>query len=547
MHRLPRRSALLGSAALACMIGLSSLVAPAAMPQDLGGSVARAELFIEFSVFEDALSPYGRWVDSPRYGLVWHPVGLRRDWRPYYDDGYWAYSDDDGWVWVSDLPWGWAPFHYGRWAQDIDYGWIWVPGRVWSPAWVTFRWTDDAIGWAPIPPEVEWDPGYGYRESNLVISIDFWSFVRPEGFTARRFDNYAYDRRQYQTIINRTTNITNITVINNRVVNRGIDLSDVERVSRRKVDRVRLSDSDRPERARHDGRDVSLYKPVVRESGGDTSDAALSVVKENPVEDNKRRADRRSRRGDNGSGRDQPAAAADDGNPVVREKESSRNTEGQGEAEPVRETDQAVSPSVMPEDVEPSAGRTQRSKGKRDKGENTSDTDAEREIPSRVQNDTKPPDVGMLKPEEPLLELEQGQSPAEMSRGEEATKRAERRREQREIARDKRRSSGDDIRPAIQDEEAADPEATAPTRRRAERETTRAPKAEAEPKPINRDPPAAEPNNPPPEIIEPAAGNERRDRSRLEVNTEDKPQARRGGSGRQKRHSNDGEQAGEID
>src|SRR5262249_12816989 len=113
MH-LPRlRFTRLAAAALAGAVVLSALVGPSLLPAGAGGNGARAEVVVEINMFESALSPYGSWIDSPSYGRVWYPTGVRRGWRPYYDDGHWAYSDDYGWIWVSDAPWGWAPFHYG--------------------------------------------------------------------------------------------------------------------------------------------------------------------------------------------------------------------------------------------------------------------------------------------------------------------------------------------------------------------------------------------------------------------------------------------------
>src|SRR2546426_12751021 len=38
--------------------------------------------------FEQQLSPYGRWVDTPEYGGVWVP-GVGPDWQPYAD-GQWV-------------------------------------------------------------------------------------------------------------------------------------------------------------------------------------------------------------------------------------------------------------------------------------------------------------------------------------------------------------------------------------------------------------------------------------------------------------------------
>ena len=291
MH-LPRlRFAKLAAAALAGVVVLSTLVGPSLLPADAGGNAARAEVVVEINMFQSALSPYGSWIDSPSYGRVWYPTGVHRGWRPYYDDGHWAYSDDYGWLWVSDAPWGWAPFHYGRWVFDPYYGWIWVPGRVWGPAWVTFRWADDCdcIGWAPLSPDVGWDPRYGYRGGGGIdIDISFWTFVRRDGFTARRFDRYAFDRQQYPTLINRTTNITNITVINNRIVNNSIRVKDFERITHQRVERLKVTESNRPQGTVIKGNKVVLYKPAVVEQGQDKK-LRPGLVNEDPAQDNKKR------------------------------------------------------------------------------------------------------------------------------------------------------------------------------------------------------------------------------------------------------------------
>jgi hypothetical protein len=118
--------------------------------------------------FQRALSPYGRWVRTPEYGLVWIPsrqvVGA--DFVPYATAGNWRYSNA-GWTFVSDWNWGWAPFHYGRWYRAPRLGWVWIPGSVWAPAWVDWRYGDGYIGWAPLPPR---------RFAYLLRSHDYWFF-----------------------------------------------------------------------------------------------------------------------------------------------------------------------------------------------------------------------------------------------------------------------------------------------------------------------------------------------------------------------------------
>ncbi len=101
------------------------------------------------ATFEQKLSPYGRWVDTPEYSRVWVP-NVNPDWQPY-TDGRWIYTQW-GWSFVSDVPWGSIVFHYGRWGFRVGLGWFWVPGFVWAPAWVAWRIADGYVCWAPYGP-----------------------------------------------------------------------------------------------------------------------------------------------------------------------------------------------------------------------------------------------------------------------------------------------------------------------------------------------------------------------------------------------------------
>jgi hypothetical protein len=106
--------------------------------------------------FDQSLTPYGHWIDTPDYGRVWVPSAASNpDWQPY-TDGSWVYTDA-GWAFSSDVPWGWAAFHYGRWGWAADTGWYWVPGYTWAPAWVSWRYTNGHVAWAPYGPR-----GYSY-------------------------------------------------------------------------------------------------------------------------------------------------------------------------------------------------------------------------------------------------------------------------------------------------------------------------------------------------------------------------------------------------
>ncbi|HUB84395.1 MAG TPA: DUF6600 domain-containing protein [Rhizomicrobium sp.] len=256
------------AAILISSVSVDAILAPAAAQQD-----------VDFDSFHDYLANYGDWVYSDRWGEVWVPENVPDDFQPYGTNGYWAASDDYGWIWVSNYEWGDVPFHYGRWVNDPDIGWLWIPGYVWSPAWVVWRHNGDYVGWMPMPPDREF-LGQGSGPSGgpfgislglgislghgLRIGINFndtsryygysqwypgydenrfarnWVFIPTRHLADRDFHRYWAPRGNNVSIIRNTTNITNYTVVNNYVVNRGIDVKVVERAGGHPVEHVRL-------------------------------------------------------------------------------------------------------------------------------------------------------------------------------------------------------------------------------------------------------------------------------------------------------------------
>ena len=159
-----------------------SPVAPAA-PLAPGAGVP-----VSYEYFHDQLAPYGTWFQDPAYGMVWRPAPAGADayWRPYLDQGHWAYTEA-GWCWQSDYPWGEIAFHYGRWHRGYS-GWVWVPGYDWAPAWVSWRHSEGYIGWAPLPPGAVFRPGIGFEFGGRVgLEFDF-------GLGHEAFHFVAYDR-----------------------------------------------------------------------------------------------------------------------------------------------------------------------------------------------------------------------------------------------------------------------------------------------------------------------------------------------------------------
>ncbi len=166
----------------------------------------------------DCLSQHGTWVTVNGYGTCWQPSGCGPGWRPY-TCGHWGYSSDCGYTWISNASeedWGWACYHYGRWASCGEQGWCWCPGRVWAPAWVSWRTGDDScgcVGWAPLPPECGCTVGIGistWVDAHYGIGPGCYSFCGINNMGAENLSTFIYSREQTVNIFNRTTNITNI-------------------------------------------------------------------------------------------------------------------------------------------------------------------------------------------------------------------------------------------------------------------------------------------------------------------------------------------------
>jgi hypothetical protein len=135
---------------------------------------------VSFNLFFDELEPHGVWVRHPQYRYVFCPTGVDTNWRPY-TRGRWLNLADRGWYFDSDEPFAWATYHYGRWLDDDNLGWCWVPGTKWAPAWVSWRRSGNAIGWAPLPPERD---GFSisFEVSNQDLPENYWVFVPTRSF-----------------------------------------------------------------------------------------------------------------------------------------------------------------------------------------------------------------------------------------------------------------------------------------------------------------------------------------------------------------------------
>jgi hypothetical protein len=275
--------------------------APTLGPDDATGATGSgspADDTVTFQTFYDALESQGTWIQTSDYGYVWQPNVTDPDWAPY-TNGHWVYTDD-GWAWVTDEPWGWATYHYGRWVNLQNIGWCWVPGYTWAPAWVSWRYGDGYVGWAPLPPDslvgVDYadnnpdntdnngeDDDSGFHIGSDVddyygIGAGWYTFLPIIFINFHDYHHHYCDRHDNYGIINHTTNVTNINVSRrganaagdpgergyfHHVTTGGPALADVNAASQTPMTKVSLVHSNHPGGGTLAGNSLALYAPHV--------------------------------------------------------------------------------------------------------------------------------------------------------------------------------------------------------------------------------------------------------------------------------------------
>ncbi|MFA9391999.1 MAG: DUF6600 domain-containing protein [Prolixibacteraceae bacterium] len=218
--------------------------------------------YVNFQVFYDELSPYGDWINYPKYGFVWIP-DVGPNFVPYSTKGHWLYTNY-GWTWVSNYRWGWAPFHYGRWDYDDFLGWFWVPDNYWGPSWVTWVNYDGYYGWQPMQPGVSISMSF---EQGYYSAYNHWTFVRYQDFGRNDIQNYSVQREEQDRLIRnaRVINTTQTDRKRNTSYVSGPSRSQVQRSTGNRVRTVDIVENDRPGQEMTNGR-LSIYRPEVRRS-----------------------------------------------------------------------------------------------------------------------------------------------------------------------------------------------------------------------------------------------------------------------------------------
>ena len=327
---------------------------------------------VTYNYFNDSLAPYGTWVDVEGYGRCWQPtvVVVNRGWRPYSDRGRWVYSES-GWYWMSDYSWGSTTFHYGRWFDHPRWGWCWWPDRVWAPSWVSWRYSGDYCGWAPLPPAAYYRTGFGFSYYGSSVGVNFgfglgascFTFVPWGRFCDSRPYHYRVPHHQVTQIYNHTTIVNNyVTGNNNTVINHGIPADRVREHTHTDLRPVRIREHSenvgtghggRGERLEHDGRSLVVSRPQIPEI------AAAKPLTTPPPRFEATRA------GARGGG-----ARTLDTRPQGRDRNAEEARERGGRtAAPAVTTRSIVTPApTTPSDATRANGRDSRAEGVRDRG-----------------------------------------------------------------------------------------------------------------------------------------------------------------------------------
>jgi hypothetical protein len=106
------------------------------------------------------------------------------------------------------------------------------------------------------------------RDLDRFIEPNWYCFVNERHFGGRDLHRRIEPSIRNVTIVNTTQNITNYTVINNRIVNPGVPVDQVERVTGQRVPRRRIVDASSAATGRGNKlseNDLALYRPKLED------------------------------------------------------------------------------------------------------------------------------------------------------------------------------------------------------------------------------------------------------------------------------------------
>jgi hypothetical protein len=120
------------------------------------------------------------------------------------------------------------------------YGWSWVPGTVWAPAWVTWSYGNNYVGWAPLPPTVVFDAS-GYAGSAVVVSPTLYVFVPMNRFVGTNVNSVRVSAQQSPAIFRQTTPVTRFAVSGGIIRNTAIPVATIQRATGARIETRSIS------------------------------------------------------------------------------------------------------------------------------------------------------------------------------------------------------------------------------------------------------------------------------------------------------------------
>lgn len=224
-------------------------------------STTSVSIDVGFNTFYDSLAPDGSWVSYQDH-YVWIPENVRENWRPY-TEGHWSYTRGHGWLWVSNERFGWATYHYGRWGYSREIGWYWVPGRRWAPAWVAWSHTNNAIAWAPLPPQFDDDVRVSISYND--VPDYYWQAVPASAFLSVNLSSQINRDPNYVRTVLQSSPPQTVIIQNNTVINNVINVGFVEQQTNTTVVVHEEQVVNTPAAAgKTDGATVAIFNPVVK-------------------------------------------------------------------------------------------------------------------------------------------------------------------------------------------------------------------------------------------------------------------------------------------
>jgi len=247
-------------------------------------SFAEAKTFYgerNIGMFYHSLKPYGEWIYLDDDLIVWRPMTNHAGWRPY-SDGRWVWTRH-GWYWDSFEPFGWATFHYGRWIFDDYYGWVWLPDNEWAPAWVEWRYDNNYIGWAPLPPYASFRIDFGIHFSVEWRShYSYWNFVSYPRFCNGNVITFLEPAHRVERFFGRTKYRTNYYSRDREIYNGGINRNIIERRGKVRISEVSLRNADYNDRIdRSREKEVFVYRPKAENNRVDINEISRGERKLN--------------------------------------------------------------------------------------------------------------------------------------------------------------------------------------------------------------------------------------------------------------------------